>query len=177
MKLKILIGILVVLILINLGTIGTYLYYQVLRAPEEMVSPGRMGPPPEISRWLHDLNEEQKSEIREMQQALRVEIGPLVEQVRQLRKDTFGLLMQDSIPWARVEANLLQISQLHFQIEKLTLKSLISMRDKLPPEQRGKFIRFIAESSDWNRLRWGRYKKRAPFDKHQMNKLKKEDLP
>ena len=178
MKLKILIGILVFLIAVNLATIGSYIYFQTrdhnelrrMHVPEDFregFSPPHLG-----------LDHKQRQQLFELRKSFENETREYTENIRELREDIFSAIREDTVSLSVIEGKLDEISDLRKQIEKVAIKKLLEAKNHLSPLQRDHLYRFLlAEPPHFN--------ERAPFqrkpgskrgmgelDKHNTNKNK-----
>lgn len=147
MKIKILIGILLVLIAINLGTIGTYLYLQLNRdknIPHWDQSRRSHFPPnhrPEMK-----LDKQQRHQLRNLLQEFQQENQDIRNQIWELERTTFDLLQQENIPQNQVNQNLKQLSDYRLKLMTAAVEKMIKAKSFLNPEQQKHFFDFIMES-------------------------------
>jgi len=156
MKTKVLVGILLFLIVINLSTIGVFVFH-MLRGPKEAEpfaaeggrQAGTMAPEspmmrlqPEVRERMHKLMTSFREETRELQQKIFV-----------LEDTTVALLKNDPPPMGRITDNLKQISDLRLLINQKAIHNLLQAKSFLPPEQQDIFFRAIMQA----RPQMGRY--------------------
>jgi Spy/CpxP family protein refolding chaperone len=156
MKTKALVGVLLFLIVINLSTIGVFVFH-MLRGPKEAdpLAPegswpaGTMAPEspmmrlqPEVRERMHRLMTNFREETRELQQKIFV-----------LEDTTVALLKNDPPPMGRITDNLKQISDLRLLINQKAIHNLLQAKSFLPPEQQDMFFRAIMQA----RPQMGRY--------------------
>ncbi len=135
MKLKILIGALVFLILVNLATIGSFIYFQMNDRPRH--KPGFSGRAPseifqidrEKRRQLFDLFRKYREETREQEQEIRTK-----------EQELFDLLQQNPTPMARVEEKIQEISQLRAAVGHKMVEAMIEAKTFLTPEEQRHFF-------------------------------------
>ncbi len=160
-KLKILIGVLVFLIAVNLATIGSYVYFQMqdrnklegVPIPENFR--GRFSTPPHLG-----LDRDQRQQLFEIRMSFEKDTREYSEKIRELRNDIFVAIKDDPISMGRIEEKLEEISKLRMQIEKIAIKKLIEARDYLSPMQRDHLYRFLLKEPP-------RFNGRAPFQRKQ----------
>ncbi len=171
MKTKVLVGILLFLIVINLSTIGVFVFH-MLRGPKEAEpiafeggrSPGMMAPEspmmrlqPEVRERMHKLMMSFREDTRDLQQKIFV-----------LEDTTVALLKNDPPPMGRISDYLKQISDLRLLINQKAIHNLLQAKSFLPPEQQEMFFRAIMQA----RPQMGRYGAgmmgRAPMRGRQM---------
>jgi hypothetical protein len=156
MKTKMLVGILLFLIVINLSTIGVFVFH-MLRGPREAEPTsaevgrpaGMMAPEspmmrlqPEVRERMHKLMMSFREDTRELQQKIFV-----------LEDTTVALLKNDPPPMNRISDNLRQISDIRLLINQKAIHNLIQAKSFLPPEQQEMFFRAIMQA----RPQLGRY--------------------
>jgi hypothetical protein len=156
MKTKVLVGILLFLIIINLSTIGVFVFH-MLQGPKESEQMtleggrpvGMMAPEspmmrlqPEVRERMHKLMTSFREETRELQQKIFV-----------LEDTTVALLKNDPPPMGRITDNLKQISDLRLLINQKAIHNLLQAKSFVPPEQQDIFLRAIMQA----RPQMGRY--------------------
>jgi Spy/CpxP family protein refolding chaperone len=147
MKIKILIGILLVLIVINLGTIGTYLYLQLNRTKNiPRWDQSRRPPFPSDHRSEMNLNKQQRHQLRNLLQEFQRENEDIRNQIWELERTTFDLLQQENIPQNQVDLNLKQLSDYRLKLMTAAVEKMIKAKSFLNPEQQKHFFDFIMES-------------------------------
>jgi hypothetical protein len=156
MKTKVLVGILLFLIVVNLSTIGVFVFH-MLRGPREAdlgnpegIRPGAMMTPespmmrlqPEVRERMHKLMVSFREDTKDLQQRIFV-----------LEDSTVALLKNDPAPMGRISENLKQISDLRLLINQKAIHNLLQAKTFLPPEQQDMFFRAIMQA----RPQAGRY--------------------
>jgi uncharacterized membrane protein len=139
-KLKILIGVLVFLIVVNLATIGSYIYFRVQHEQAEFVGefPGRFSRPPDL-----DLDQKQRQQLLDLRMSFQKDTREISEEIRKTRGEIYQILKQDSVPMATVEEKLRKTANLRMQIEKIAIKKLVEARHYLSPQQMDHLYRFL----------------------------------
>ena len=150
MKLKILVVILVFLIFINLGTIGSYVYFSFIKTEEVKKSRkfGRSrkgGIEKSTLTKIPDLklNRHQRKHLNNLLKELGAETRELNVNLRQLEKEAFDLLQMDSVVIEQVNEKLKEISDIRFQIDQKALQKMIDAKRILTPEQQQHFFRAL----------------------------------
>ena len=135
MKTKVLIGILVFLILVNLATIGTYLYLGATR-------PDPSPPPPERALGsgtgadpMARLDDDQRRRLNELMRSFHEETRVLHDRVRDLEERTFQLLHREPVPTDSVDAMLRQMGDIRLEISRAAARRLIDAKSFLSTEQ------------------------------------------
>ncbi|RMF55064.1 MAG: periplasmic heavy metal sensor [Calditrichaeota bacterium] len=156
MKLKVLIGILVVLIVMNLATLGSYVYYRWKEVPAwtgKRIPPFPPGRGPMNHSMRHPMNftDEQLLEMRKLLTTYRNEIQGLEEELMKEEEHLLQLLQETPINHSEIEKTLSRISEVQLEIRKIGIQKLIKTKEFLSPEQQRHF---------YHRLFMGRFKNR-----------------
>ena len=143
MKTKILVGVLLFLIVVNLASIGTYLYQRYTAEPSEGMGfmPGGMGGPP-FGRGqspMMELSGEQRQRMMELFRTFHEDTKDLHVKIRSLEERTFDLLQQESVPMEQVDRNLEELSGLRLEGSRRATQNLMKAKAFLTPEQQGMF--------------------------------------
>ncbi len=148
MKLKLLIGILIFLIALNLATIGGFVYTQWkldsdtgLPAGRETMRRGTRG------RGISPrFDPEKRQELRRLLDSLHEETTELRTQMNGLEENAFALLEQDPVPRDSLDVILEQLSGLRLEISKLAMNKLIEAKIHMDSRQQQMFFRMILGS-------------------------------
>lgn len=144
MKLKILIGALVFLIVVNLATLGSYIYFRIQHTPPPLIErfPPFGGGPPHWeghSDVRLDLTPEQRRQLQSL-------IREFQEESRELRFKKMGdeerlmeLLQADTLDTNVIEQTIQQISEEQFEIRRIAIRKLVKARTFLTPNQQKRF--------------------------------------
>lgn len=150
MKTKVLVGVLLFLIVVNLASIGTYLYQRYAGPPDgEMGFPrGEMGRAPfsRVQSPMMHLNAEQRQQMMELFRTFHEETRDLHQKIRALEEQTFDLLQEESVPMEAVDGNLHQLSNLRLEISRRATQNLIKAKSFLSPEQQRMFYGAITQA-------------------------------
>ena len=168
MKLKILVGVLVFLIVINLATIGTFLYMHFTRPtpPPGFLSPGDA---PEGVRSmraprLRHFPREHREELVGLLQEFHSETSVLRNRMIGLESEAFDLIQRDPVPAARVDSLLGEISTARLEISRIAARKLVEAKAVLPPEEQRVFFDAILEARPAHRPPHGPGREDRPFD-------------
>jgi uncharacterized membrane protein len=146
MKLKLLIGVLLFLIVLNLATIGTFVVIHFMRAPEPDRF-GKWGPrgkhPMGEQHPLGELSSEERKQLRGLLMELFTETSDLRDRVQELEGEALELLKQDPVPRAQVDSLLGEISEVRVQAVTRAVDKLIEAKSFLTPEQQEMFYQAI----------------------------------
>lgn len=150
MKTKVLVGILLFLIVLNLSTIGVFVYHLLRQEPGESGLPpfDENRPPGAMGSQMPMMNI--RPEVRERMHALmmrfRADVNNLQEKMFQLEDTTVALLRNDPPPMARVDENLEKVSDLRLLINQKAVRSLLSAKSFLTREEQEMFFRAIMQA-------------------------------
>ncbi len=150
MKLKILIGVLVFLIVLNLATIGTFLFVHFGHGPRK----GRMrlGGPRTAARMmdraraLTPFRSEEREQLMDLLHDLRQETRELRERINDLEGEALRALHEDPISKAKVDSLLGEISAVQLEVSKKATAKLIETQSFLTKAQQRIFYDAILEA-------------------------------
>jgi uncharacterized membrane protein len=171
-KIKLLIGILVALIVLNLATIGSFVYMR-WRAPErglaalaprperEHAAPhadrrgphGRFRPSGDERRQLIGLLKEFKTETEVIRQKIFED-----------EKEVFDLMQRGTVPRATVDSLLEEISKSRLEMRRMAVDKLIESKAHLSPIQQQRFFDSILQTRPGGRRGrgWNDHERRGP---------------
>jgi uncharacterized membrane protein len=133
MKVKILIGALVVLMIINIAAIGSFLYlHHHARHARQPDRAHRFA-----TRYVP---EKDRAKFFRTARALRQDIGSLADETGALEKDLIHSMGQNPVPRAHVDSLLEQISRNRLEINRKATDRMIAMGDSLTAEERGHMV-------------------------------------
>ena len=144
MKTKLLIGILLFLIVVNLATIGTYIYITLTKPPEPFFP---MGPPGLRGEGFGPrgmspmpLDEDQRAQLMEIMMDFRSETQGLHDSVMQLEREALELLKEEEPSLEAVDRKLAGIADLRLAMSRAATRKVIEAKSYLTPEQQEFFI-------------------------------------
>jgi Spy/CpxP family protein refolding chaperone len=140
MKLKILVGILVLLIVVNLAALGSFLYMQWRNPPQPEFQ--RMGRGP---RFELNLDKSQRQQLRALLREFQTETKPINDQIHRLEDEIFELLQEDSVDPGGIEDKLKEIAALRLEISKRIVDKFRETRKFLSPVQQRHFYRSLMQ--------------------------------
>jgi hypothetical protein len=154
MKIKVLIGVLVFLIVLNMATIGSFLFMRwradgdtprVHRAPRvSRINRGHelphVQPPP-----FRPSGEERK-QLFALLEGFRADTEELRLKMFALEENVFELMRRDEVPRARVDSLLEEIAGVRTEIGRMAVDRLIESKEHLSPEQQQRFFESILET-------------------------------
>jgi uncharacterized membrane protein len=159
MKLKVLAGVLVFLIVLNLATIGTFLYVHFTRAPgppallapeEIQRGPARMGRP-----WFRRLPSEDRDELFSLLREFHAETRDLRTKLRSLENRIFEIMQNDPVAAAAVDSLLEEAAAVRLDISRVATRKLIEAKTILPPEEQRMFFDSILQARPGPRMTRG----------------------
>lgn len=146
MKLKILIGLLVVLIALNLGTIGSYLYLQLGKERDKKeFRPPYTGYFEPHKRPELNLDRGQRRQLAVLLREFYRESKDRRLEIRQLEFDIFNSLQNENVNDEQIKKNLRKISDLRFEISQMAIQKMREAKQFLSPEQQRRFFNAIME--------------------------------
>jgi uncharacterized membrane protein len=140
MKIKILIGLLLFLILVNLATIGSYLVMLKRGKAAEPSRRGMMTQPADApfaeGRPLRRMSPELRKQLQDNIRALHRNTRDLRMTIHGLEAETFALMQMEPVPAERVDSLLQEIAAARLEMSRMATKNLIEARSELSPEER-----------------------------------------
>jgi Spy/CpxP family protein refolding chaperone len=144
MKIKILVGVLIFLIIVNFATIGTYVYFRITGPPfsefQNRPSDLRMPPP------IRELGDKEREEMFKLMRDFIDETRTMRDSVRALDHELFQLFQQDPVPQETIEAKLRDIAEVKIEISKKAAARFIQAKTFLTPQQQERFFNSIMQS-------------------------------
>jgi len=147
-KLKLLISVLLFLIVLNLATIGTFMYkqwkqedtYRAPHAERQLHSRSRR------SGEMRTLNPEKRQVLRRLLKELHEETENLQDEISRKQIEAFALLERETVPRDSLNMVLEQVSELRLEISRRATDKLIKAKVHLDPNQQKMFFRLILMS-------------------------------
>ena len=151
MKLRVLIGVLVCLIVVNVATIGTFLFVHFTRSPSgmtESVMPGLRTRAPGAAKgpWQKHFHAKERDELMGLLRDFRLETSELRGRVSDLEAETFELMQRDPVPAAGVDSLLERIADARLEISRIAASKLIEAKTVLPPTEQRMFFNAILDA-------------------------------
>lgn len=144
MKIKILIGVLVFLILVNIATIGSFLWMLKWGKPADRFqrdfSRRHTQAPFAGERPMRHIRPELRNQLRDNFRKLNRETRDLRATIHDLEAQTFSLMQQDPVPIGRVDSLLEEISLARLEISRMATRNMIETHSSLTPEERRMFF-------------------------------------
>ena len=146
MKTKTLIIILVTLIIVNLITIGAFVYFQVTKKgppppPQEAFKPFLLHPNNPEAR----LTEDQQKKLKDLMDNFKNETMQLKAQSDSTEKLLADLFQETNISRDKIETALKHLSDIRFKISLKAADNMIKAKSFLNPEQQKIFLRSIMQ--------------------------------
>lgn len=145
MKVKILVGLLIFLIIVNLATIGTYVYFRFTGPPfrefDNRQPGGAHMPPP-----IRELGDKEREAMFKLMRDFFEETHGLRDSVRTHEHELYSLFQQDPVPQEKIEAKLKEIAGIKIEISKKAAARFIEAKTFLSPGQQERFFNSIMQS-------------------------------
>ena len=150
MKTKVLVGILLFLIVVNLSTIGVFVYHLLQPGPRPGERLPFMEERPTEMMGAESPMMRMQPEVRERMHALmmlfRGDVQELQQKIFVLEDTTVALLKNDPPPMDRVNDNLKKLSDLRLLINQKAVHNLLKAKSFLNQEQQDMFFRAIMQA-------------------------------
>ena len=168
MKPKLLIGILIVLIVLNVATISSFFYTNSQMKQRDRDFPRPTAPPsapdaPRVRRspgvphtQAFRLSSNERHRLKDLLREFYEDTADLRLQVRELESQAFLLMELDSVPRSELDSLLAELSSVRLEMRRLAVDKLIESKEYLTPQQQKHFFRAILESSTDRGHRMGR---------------------
>ncbi len=142
MKIKFLVGALVLLIIVNIAVIGTFVMMRARRLPmPERTGIRAVAPDGELRSRRSRIPREHREELMVQLHDLQEETEPYRERIATLEGQVFEALQAEPVSEAVVDSLLGEISHVKFEMSKVATRKLIEAKEFLPPEQQERFFR------------------------------------
>lgn len=148
MKIKILVGALVALMIINIAALGSFLYLH--QRAKNAKQPNR------AHRFaIKYVPEKDRAKFFHTARELRMDIGPLADSTSALEKDLIASMRQNPVPRAHIDSLLEHISRNRLEINRKATARMIAMGDSLTDDERGRMVdallrfRHLGRSDYW----------------------------
>jgi uncharacterized membrane protein len=176
MKLKVLVGFLVLLIAINLGTIGSYLYFQISEKDKAFIPPEQTQPPfNHVERRSLRLKKNQRRELRKLLHELHYESQDLRLKLMRLEEETFSLLQADTIAAIVLDEKLKAVAMVRLEMSRKAVRKLIETKSFLSPDQRQHFFEAIMQVRPGGPGLRGNFPGRSPDSRFYKKDFKKRN--
>jgi uncharacterized membrane protein len=172
-KLKLLIGVLVFLIVLNLATIGSFVYMRWTSEPPDLVPPappsqgeiemGRPGPRGTRPHERFRLRPEERAELGRLLAELRSETADLELRIAELERQVFERVQEQPVDRDEIDSLLTEISAARLAISRAAADKLIEAKAHLTPDQQELFYRAILHARSQSRAGDGRFHGERPF--------------
>lgn len=133
MKVRWLVGALVVLVIMNLAALGAFLFAYLHGPPDHGWRAGR---PWAMHHWVARQNPEEQRKLFRAMRSFHEEVVPLIESTDQLEGDLIASMGADPVSQAHVDSLLEQISRNRLEIAQRATRRMIALGDSLSSEER-----------------------------------------
>ena len=153
MKIKLLIGVLVALIVLNLATIGSFVYMR-WRAPDhdkEAWAP-RADPDHRRDSRVHRIKRvfrpsgEERKHLMDLLSEFRTQTDGLRQKIFEDENRVFDLMQREDVPRVEVDSLLEEISNSRLEMQQQAVEKLIESKAHLSPQQQQHFFDSILQT-------------------------------
>lgn len=137
MKIKLLVGALVLLIVINIAALGAFLFVHLNNRPGDRWTGGFRA---DHRRFAGALNDDERKKLFTAMKSFHDETRPMVENTKALEDDLMVAMRENPVPRARVDSLLEQISANRLDIARRATDRMIAMGDSLSPDERAHMV-------------------------------------
>lgn len=137
MKIKLLVGALVVLIVMNIAALGAFLFVHVHNDHRGHLRAGFRG---DHRRAAGALNDDERKKLFNAMKSFHEEVRPLADNTKALEDDLMVAMRENPVPRARVDSLLQQISANRLDIARRATDRMIAMGDSLSPDERAHLV-------------------------------------
>lgn len=154
MKIKVLIGVLVFLIVLNLATIGSFLFMR-WRADDDGARAPRAHRASRIEHGTEHQHPpvppfrpsgEERKQLIALLEGFRADTEELRLEMFALEEQVFERMRRDEVPRAEVDSLLEKIAGVRTEIGRMAVDKLIESKEYLSPEQQQRFFESILET-------------------------------
>ena len=164
MSKKTLSWLLIISLVINISTIGTFGYYQWFKTEKKKRSESSRRHKESLQKSL-GLTDEQSEKMTELRKKLFDEIKPMIREVKKSRSELVEMIKQDSASLEPMNDKIDKINDIEKEIHKKATANLLNYRTILTEEQRSKFVEMMAGrmfGSDYRKSRHSRSNRQKP---------------
>ncbi len=172
MSKKTLSWLLIISLVINISTIGTFSYYQWLKPGKKKRSEKYRSHRESLQKKL-DLTDEQSVKMDSLRKSLFKDIKPLINEVKTSRNEVIEMIKQDSVSLEQIYEKIDRINDIEKVIHKKATANLLNYRTILTEEQRSKFVEMVARrmfGSNYRKSRHSGSHKQKPKSEVELNK-------
>ena len=137
MKIKLLVGALVLLVVMNIAALGAFLFAHLNQRPGDQWTAGFRA---DHRRIAGALNTRERQKLFHAMKSFHEEVRPLVDNTRSLENDLMVSMRETPVPRARVDSLLEQISRNRLEIARHATDRMIAMGDSLSPDERAHMV-------------------------------------
>jgi len=177
-KLKLLIGVLVFLIVLNLATIGSFVYMRWTGGRAELAPPappspedrmmGRPGRAKPDRPGPFRLRTEERAELGKLLAELRSETSDLERRIEELEGQVFEKAREETVDRGAVDSLLFDISTARLEISQIVVSKLLEAKSHLTPEQQELFYKALLRARSDSRMGGHRFRGERPFRRGNM---------
>ena len=144
MKVKILVGVLIFLTLVNLAMMGTFAYFRFVHPPFDEFRnhpmDSRMPPP------ILELGEKERGQMFKLMRGFIDDSRPMRDSVRLMENELFQLFQQNPVVQEKIDSKLKDIAAVKVEISQRAAKDFVQAKTFLTPQQQEHFFKAIMQS-------------------------------
>jgi heavy-metal resistance protein len=149
MKVKVLIGALVVLMLMNVAALGSFLFLH-LHARHQGNDRARYS-----HRWvMRNVPAKDRDTFFNTMRSIHDDVHPLAEDTGKLEDELIRSMRKDPVPRAHIDSLLEEISKNRLEIARRATDRMIAMGDSLTPDERGHMVDAMMRFRHLGRQQW-----------------------
>jgi uncharacterized membrane protein len=171
-KIKLLIGILVALIVLNLATIGSFVYMR-WNAPDHELAALAPQPDPDFTPPRPDRGDrrgpfrpsgDERRQLIGLLREFKTETEGIRQKIFKDEKEVFDLMQRGTVPRATVDSLLEEISKSRLEMRRMAVDKLIESKAHLSPMQQQRFFDSILQTRPEGRRgrSWNQHERRGP---------------
>jgi uncharacterized membrane protein len=156
MKIKLLVGAVIVLIIVNLAALGSFWFMHAKAGQGRDTRPGREW---RMRNFGRDMPRDERERLLRMVQGFRRETRPLIEETRDLENQLMEAMRQGSASREHIDSLNVAIAQSRLEIARRATERMIALGDSLNPDQREEMMKTLmryrrSQYDDGQRPRW-----------------------
>ncbi len=141
MKIKVLVGLLIFLIVLNLATLGSYVYYRWFKPPQFVRLP-RTTSKNKLEMKI-GLDKTQRQKFLELRREFRERAMPYFREIREIQQEIMDLFISNRADEDTIREKYKRMIKLRNKIEELSIEMLLDTRKFLTPLQTTFLYRYM----------------------------------
>lgn len=156
MKGKVIGGILIFSLILNVAVIGTYLLKRFDK-PDSFFASGKWGGKGHFLKDM-DIDKREQEKIIELFREFRASSVETHKQIHDLEDELYTIIKKDSTDWHKADQIMDEIGEKRLNLSKYALRHFLKLKTFLTPEQQENFYNKIMKNRPDSRFRKGRNK-------------------